>query len=154
MPAAIQTLDVEQGAVFAQRFDYYAPRLVDGEVVVVAQGAVVDAPALVLYSDDAKAWLVYDPVDLTGWHARMQVRKRAASVDVLVELTDDDGHITLGGADGSIDLRLTAVETTALESGSYRYDLELIPPSGEDDVERFAEGPFVVSAEVTRAAVP
>jgi hypothetical protein len=91
-----------------------------------------------------------DPVDLTGWSARMQLRVEVDADDVALELTTDNGRITLGGPDGDITLRVAAadLERGAIEAGSYRYDLELVDPAG--DVTRLIEGKFRIRAEVTR----
>lgn len=90
---------------------------------------------------NAVAW------DLTGYTARMKVRPTVDSATVTLSLTDTDG-ITLGGAAGTVVLNRSATVTAALVAGSYVYDLELV--SGGGVVTRILQGPFVVSAEVTR----
>lgn len=90
---------------------------------------------------DGEAW------NLTGYSARMQIRKKVGG-DLYVELTVGDG-ITLGGAEGTITLTIGATDTAALDFSSGRYDLELIPASGEDDAIRLLQGTVTLSKEVT-----
>jgi hypothetical protein len=95
------------------------------------------------------------PVDLTGYTARMQVRKTFDSDDVIVELTTTNGRITLGDplpTDGVILLEIEATATddlpATLSDRKWRYDLELVPAGGQ--VRRLMQGKFIVSLEVTR----
>jgi hypothetical protein len=89
-------------------------------------------------------------IDLTGYTARMQVRKSVKSNDILLTLTTENGGITLGGALGTINIKAIAEHTALLTIRSGVYDLELVPPSGEDDTFRLLEGNVMVSPEVTR----
>jgi hypothetical protein len=85
--------------------------------------------------------------DLTGYTARMHVRKYVYSLDPEITLTTGNDRITLGGSDGTIQLFIRAEDTrTLLQSGVY--DLEIISPSNE--VDRIIEGTFTLSLEVTR----
>lgn len=88
------------------------------------------------------------PVDLTGCTARMQVRAKQDAPDVLVELTTENGGIVLGGAAGTIALRIEAAATAAYEWRSGVYDLEIIFADGT--VRRLMYGSVSVSLEVTR----
>lgn len=95
------------------------------------------------------------PVDLTGCTARMQVREKYGS-EVLASVTTEDGGITLGGADGRVEVFLTDVQTDELgvKEGSTRprtaasYDIELIFPSG--DVKRLIQGAITIDPNITR----
>ena len=49
-------------------------------------------------------------VNLTGYSARMQVRRRPSDGEALVSLTTQNGRITLGGAAGTITLNCPASE--------------------------------------------
>jgi hypothetical protein len=105
---------------------------------------------------------VAEPVNLTGWSARMQAR-RWHDGEIAASLSSDpgeeDGLITLS-AEGEIMLSLTEEQTRAIpvdltrrRRGAqaveiHRYDLELISPGG--DVERLVEGTFTITAEVTQ----
>lgn len=97
------------------------------------------------------------PVDLSGWSARMQIRRKVGGA-IWHELADTNG-ITLG-PDGSItvDIPHTVTEDPAWDGYSKVvdgepqplgvYDLELIDPAGE--VTRFIQGAVTVSPDVTR----
>jgi hypothetical protein len=87
-----------------------------------------------------------DPVDLTGYGARLQVRDFFYSPDPVLNLTHLAG-ITLGASAGTINILVDASTTTELIPGDYVYDLELIAGG---TVTRLIEGKFVVSPEVTR----
>lgn len=90
-----------------------------------------------------------DPVDLTGYTARMQVRKKTSTPDPpLLDLTTENGGITLGGTDGTILLEATDEQTAALDFKTGRYDLELYP--GDGTTKRLLMGSVILSREVTR----
>lgn len=89
------------------------------------------------------------PVDLTGCTARMQVRARVAAPEVLLDLTTQNGGIALGGALGTIEIRLSAAQTAAIGWTVAFYDLEIVYLGGA--VQRKIEGQIAVSPEVTRA---
>ena len=86
-------------------------------------------------------------VNLTGYSARMQVRQYADSTATVLSFVNGTG-ITLGGTAGTIALAAVATATSAVDSGQYVYDLELV--SGAGYVTRLVEGTFTVVAEVTR----
>lgn len=88
------------------------------------------------------------PIDLTGCTARMQVRAEIGSPTVLLELTTENGGITLGGTAGTIDLYVGATATAAFTWEGGVFDLEIEFPGG--DVRRLAQGSISVSPEVTR----
>lgn len=86
-------------------------------------------------------------VNLTGYEAKMQVRRDVDSV-VLIELTSDvDGGITLGGAAGTIERVMTDEQTAELPACSALYDLLLIPPNGEDTY--LIAGAFLIEPRIT-----
>jgi len=89
-------------------------------------------------------YLLYD---LTGYEARMQVRRTVDSSSALVSLSTDDGSIVLGGEDGTIEITIAA-EDTALLTSSGVYDLEIISDAGV--VSRVLQGEWRLSPEVTR----
>jgi hypothetical protein len=88
-----------------------------------------------------------NPVDLTTYSARMQVREKHSSTSTIVSLTSDAGDITLGGANGTILIEIPASVTEDFIAKDYVYDLELIVTS---NVTRLLEGKFIVTPEVTR----
>lgn len=96
-----------------------------------------------------------NPIDLTNYTARMQIRRKVQSQSSLIELTTSNGRITLGGTAGTILLAIEADDTAALPATPFDhrwyYDLELLPAGDEDLVVRLMQGRIVVSPEVTRA---
>lgn len=92
-----------------------------------------------------------DPIDLTGYIARMQFRSQISSDTVLMTATTENGKITLGGVLGTVSITLSATETAAFDFACAVYDLELQSSvlSGSV-VTRLLEGSVNVSKEVTR----
>ena len=91
-----------------------------------------------------------NPVNLTGYTARMKVRdpKRAPSVNQILSLTSaTGGGITLGGVAGTIIVTVSATIMESIVAAKYVYDLELESPDGT--VTRLLNGPFIVLDEVT-----
>jgi len=89
----------------------------------------------------------YLPWNLTGYTARMQVRRTIDSSTVLLNLTTGGGGITLGGSSGVIEIYISAANTATLASSGV-YDLEIISTTGV--VDRILQGNFTLSQEVTR----
>lgn len=87
------------------------------------------------------------PINLTGFTARMQIRKSVSAAATLADLTTSNGGITLGGVAGTITLALTAAQTGAMTSGGV-YDLEIV--NGAGFVSRILQGAVLFSKEVTR----
>lgn len=88
------------------------------------------------------------PIDVTGYTARMHMRKKVTDPDTVLELTTENSRIALGGVAGTIALSLTATDTAAL-TGSGVYDLEMVSGDGVT-VTRLLEGKYALSVEVTR----
>lgn len=88
------------------------------------------------------------PMDFTGCKARMQVRPEYDSPTILLDLTTENGGITLG-PDGKIQLWVGATQTALIEWESGVYDLEIEYAAGPDHVDRLLQGSISVSAEVT-----
>lgn len=89
-----------------------------------------------------------DPYDLSGYTARMQIRKNYADLDKgqpLLSLDDTDG-ITLASNGNNVVINITAEQTEAIPLGQYYYDLELIDAS----VTKLLRGKAFVLGEVTR----
>lgn len=106
--------------------------------IICDQGATFQRQ--LTYKDSAGA-----PINLSNYSARMQVRPTVDSTTLTLELTTQNGRITLGGAAGTIDLLVLASAMTM--SGEYVYDLELVTGT---TVVRLVQGYFTVRAEVTR----
>lgn len=92
-----------------------------------------------------------DPIDLTSYTARAQIRKRKSSDTVQIEMTTENGRIVLGGVEGTITLYLTAEDTAGLNFNTGKWDLELVYLDGETEVvRRLVEGDVTLSKEVTK----
>lgn len=87
------------------------------------------------------------PVDLTGATAAMHVRVDKESATDLLVLTTSNGRIILGGVNGTIQLLVSAADTTPLTWAKALYDLLITFPSGK--VVRFFEGEITVSKGIT-----
>jgi len=108
--------------------------------IIIDQGATYSQ--VITWKDSAGT-----PVSLVGYTARMQVRGIPSSSDIVIELTTENGRITLGGVAGTVTLTIAASDTAALAAGSMKYDLELV---NGIVVERLLMGTFTVRSEVTR----
>lgn len=98
--------------------------------------------------DRTLVWTLDDePVNLSAYSVRMQVRRSYSSPTVVFSLTEGDG-ITVDDEAGSINLFISATDTAAAHAGEYVYDIEL--EDSEGIVDRFLEGKFSLSPEVTR----
>lgn len=89
------------------------------------------------------------PFDLSGYGARMQVRRTIDSTNFLLELTTENGALTINptGVLNEIFIDVSA-SVTASVSTSGVYDIEIVDGSGV--VSRVLEGEFNLSPEVTR----
>jgi hypothetical protein len=109
---------------------------------IIEQGATFST-SLTVYNDLARE----EPVDLTGYTARMMIRTDYENPAALVSLTTENSRITLGGDEGTIALFISATDTAGFTKGNYVYDLELVSGSV---VTRVLQGKIEVSREVTR----
>lgn len=96
------------------------------------------------------AWKDSDGVaiDITGYTARMQVRRSRSAETVLLEATTTNGYIVLGDALGTIAVTIPASITQDVTASRGVYDLELVSAGGI--VTRLLEGSVEISKEVTR----
>lgn len=118
MPATKQNLEIEQGATFQYN----------------------------VYWKDADTGL---PIDISGYTGRMHIRESHDAVDPpLLELTNANSRLVLGGAAGTIQMVISATDTAALTFTEGVYDLELESPGGI--VDRILYGGVEVAPEVTR----
>jgi hypothetical protein len=109
--------------------------------IIIEQGATFRYSLIWKDSDNL-------PIDITGYTARMQVRKSFNSNDPLLSLTTENGGIALGGILGTIVVTATATLTAAIDVRAGVYDLELQSASGV--VTRLVEGKVTINPEVTR----
>ncbi len=87
-----------------------------------------------------------NPDDLSGYTARMQIRRTFGS-EVIVELTTENGGITITALTGNIDLLISATATALYREIRGVYDLELINGT---EVVRFVQGNATITENVTR----
>lgn len=87
-------------------------------------------------------------VDLTGYTARMQIRRNPTSDEVLFSATTENSLLTLTPLDGKVDLVIPASTTELFDWRNARYDLELEADTGF--VYRLVQGTVTVSKEITR----
>lgn len=105
--------------------------------LVLEQGAAFE---LELEWQDADG----DPVDLTGYTGKAQMREGDETTALILEFS-----VALGGAAGTITLSATAAQTATVTQKGH-YDLYLTPPVGERL--RFIHGPVEVSRRTTTHA--
>lgn len=88
-------------------------------------------------------------VDLTNWKARLVVKSAYSSPDVTLELTTENGGITLGGVAGTINLLITSAQTAIEDfNGKQVYNLELYQNGNPDYVVRLLQGNVALNPEV------
>lgn len=104
--------------------------------------------------DQGSTWtlqIVYNdsngnPVDLTGYTAEMQVRRKFDSDTPVLTLSTSNGGITIVPLTGTLNL-LATDEQADIDPGLYVYDLELSIGGVRT---RLIQGTVTVSGEVTR----
>jgi hypothetical protein len=106
--------------------------------IICEQGATFQRNISVVNADNTEP-------DYTSSTARMQVRPTVLSPVIIIELTTENGRITL--LNNTITLDIIADDTEALPTGAYKYDLEIQTGA---EVIRLVQGSFTVSPEVTR----
>ena len=86
-------------------------------------------------------------INLTGYSARMTIRRANDFETVLIELTTVNARIALGGAAGTVTLSISDSDTAALEAEVGVYDLEIESAGGT--VTRLIQGTATIDREVT-----
>lgn len=89
-----------------------------------------------------------EPINLTGYTARMQIREKIDSVDVIDELTTVNGAITIDTTNYKINVVISAADTALYTFSTAVYSLELVSAGGV--VTPFANGVLTLVKEVTR----
>lgn len=89
-----------------------------------------------------------NPIDVTGVTAALHMRKTAKSTSLLYEMTDANGKLIIGGANGIISGSISAADSTAFTWIDAVYDLELTFPNAE--VKRILNGTVLIDKEVTK----
>ena len=108
--------------------------------LLIEQGATFDLSIVWKDNED-------NPIDISGYSARMQIRKTYDSDPVISLTSDSDGGIVLGGVDGTINIAIDAEATEGIEIRRGRYDLEL---EFNEVVTRLLQGSVDISREVTK----
>lgn len=85
--------------------------------------------------------------DLTGYAARMQIRRDFDSPTVLFTASTGTGHISMSVMFGEISVDITAAETAQLTRDGV-YDLEIY--NNEGIVYKVVKGRFILAKEVTK----
>lgn len=86
-----------------------------------------------------------DPIDLTGYTARFKAAQGYNVLPIILDLTTENGGITLGGTAGTIAITASATATAAINLSELVYDLELTL-SGV--VQRLLQGKIIISPQV------
>ena len=124
--------------------------------IYIEQGATIDFE--VQYKDSNG-----NPVNLTGYGARMQIRPSVSSNEIYLSLTSnlnaDGTGINMSGSSpykpptsGSLGIYIASCTSSMLNFGDAVYDLEIFAPINVDCpiVTRILQGPVRLSKEVTR----
>lgn len=88
------------------------------------------------------------PVDLTGYTARMQLREKLDSTTVLAEYTTENGKLLIDIATSKITIVVDAATTAGYTFNSAVYSLELV--SSGSQVTQLMVGTITLVKEVTR----
>lgn len=115
--------------------------------IICDQGSSFTRTFVIEYQDDIDE-TVFHPYDLSGYTARMQIRKDVYATAVLATLTTENGSITIDEEAGTVTISMTAVQTAAIERSGV-YDIELIS-LGQGIVNKPIRGDFELRLEVTR----
>lgn len=98
-------------------------------------------------------WKTGEPavaVDLTGFTARMQIRKTALSSEILDSLTTENGRLSIyAPIEGRFRFDISADKSSSYEFNTAMYDLELVAADNQT-VYRILQGSVSAVPEVTR----
>jgi hypothetical protein len=98
---------------------------------------------------------VYEPVDNTGYTAKMQIRDRMGGTLIATlgtpDVVDRDGTITFDGASGHIEFHLPWTVTDLFRKfGKAVHDIEFATPLPNQIKIPWAEGSVTIKAQVTQ----
>lgn len=88
------------------------------------------------------------PFDLTGYTARMMVRKSWEATTVNASISTASGGIDIVPLEGKVTMTIGPAVTATLTASPYVYDLELTSPTGV--VTTVLSGKFTVLRDVSR----
>lgn len=87
------------------------------------------------------------PVSLNGYTARMQIREKLSSVEVIDTLTTENGKIIINDTDKTITILISAESTTLYNFNVAVYSVELVSIT---EVLPFIYGSIALEKEITR----
>lgn len=92
------------------------------------------------------------PLDITGYTARSQIRQSISTNTIIHEMTTENGGIAVTGPSGYLDIAITDLKTQAFKFTSPAvWDLELVAPVAANSVvSRLLKGNVYLDPEVTR----
>jgi hypothetical protein len=131
--------------------DYHATTVIDASTV-----SFNDTNALGYSAYVSGGVLVYNlPVDMTSYTARLYIKNKIADTTSVLQLTTENGGITIDNVLKTITLNITSTQSAALAVGSYVYGMEmviatLISGVAGEIVTPLIDGVFIVSAEVVK----
>lgn len=126
MIAGIYNITIEQGSTFVRLISIEQPDL-----------------------DADPTGATFEPFVLTGYSARMQIRRTVESSTVMLSLTSPSGGIIIspGTPENELSITISAAVTAALTSSGV-YDLEIVDAGGL--VSKVVRGTVTLIPEVTR----
>ena len=126
MIAGIYNITIEQGSTFVRLISIEQPDL-----------------------DTDPTGATFEPFVLTGYSARMQIRRTVESSTVMLSLTSPSGGIIIspGTPENELSITISAAVTAALTSSGV-YDLEIVDAGGL--VSKVVRGTVTLIPEVTR----
>ena len=126
MIAGVYNITIEQGSTFSR-------------LISIEQPDLVTDPT----------GNTFEPFDLTGYTARMQIRRTVESSTPMLSLTTENNGIIInpGTENNEIELLISDEDTATLTTSGV-YDLEIIDDSG--NVSKVVRGTVTLIPEVTR----
>jgi hypothetical protein len=131
--------------------DYHAATVIDANTV-----SFNDTNALGYSAYVSGGVLVYNlPVDMASYTARLYLKNKITDTTSVLQLTTENGGITIDNVLKTIILNITSAQSAALAVGSYVYGMEMVIAtlingvSGEI-VTPLIDGAFIISAEVVK----
>lgn len=114
----------------------------DDGSMVIERGSTLNIPLTLTDANGAVR-------NLTGYTAKMQVRKDYADPDVLLELTHLAG-LLIEPLLGKVTIQRTAAQTAAFSWSRGVYDVELIAATDPPGTEKLLAGTVIVGPEATK----
>ena len=69
-------------------------------------------------------------VDVSGYTAKLTVRKSPSSATSVFEFSTSNGRITVGSIDGKFTLTAVPADTASVPAGNYVYDFDIVSSGG------------------------